>query len=175
MSGVVRGKCFTEVRKGRLRKLIKHLEWVLKKCPETFDLKSWFEGETEEDIRSACKKWPKYAKKGKALNCNTTACLVGNLPLVFPKKFEWVPTIGDLCSMEVENEFALPVNAWQLYEFFGGNENFWATIIHQHSAMWSDLFKKGKSAKLGHVIYRLKELLKEGENWRWKPGKYDSE
>jgi hypothetical protein len=124
-----------ELQRERLDRLIKHMEWIEETEPERFDLDSWMRG----DVTRAMTEWPQRFAEGRELNCNTTACVAGNLPLLFPESWRWEITshYTVVCPSNIEDAEAWwsdiedgTVMAGLLAEFLGGTTGEWYSTIY---------------------------------------------
>ena len=147
-----------EAKKERFEHLIAYLTQLNKTDPGAFSLREWLQADSRTNLLKALEEWPERHKKGQPLNCGTTACLVGHLPVAFPGDFTW----RDLNHTEIVNYVMttevpdLPsrtkVGEAVLCEYFGGTENAWTQIIYPR---WYDT---AQPVKLTAVLERLKEL-----------------
>jgi hypothetical protein len=133
----------------RINKLIAHLEKVQEIDPDSFDLAHWFRGSSPEEVQQAMNEWSTRWEEGKNLNCGTTACLVGHLPLVFPENFRWIQDTSALDGTPLPVGIVEYINhgrmlapalfrpvgdkesaAHNLVRFFGGTADEWCDIIY---------------------------------------------
>lgn len=116
-----------DTQKKRFKKLIKYLDYIQDSEPERFNIKSWvnipYYG-VKDDILN---KWRHAYENRTPLNCNTTACVVGHLPVRF-KEFEWG---GDHSYHVRFVDDKRLVESLQLSEFFGGDDFDWGHIIYE--------------------------------------------
>lgn len=156
----------TRVHQRRLEKLTQHMQWVTDNDPDSFDLCTWFvavDAATFADERSqlerAKREWPKRLAAGKKLDCGTTACLVGHLPLVFPKTFKW----------DVENEtvYRRGYRSFQcddrdLEWYFEVDRYVWKQVIYANSVFWGKSLGS-RQPQAAHVCEFLRQLLELAE------------
>jgi hypothetical protein len=162
----------------RLDKMIAHLEEVERRDPASFALENWVEGDTEENLEEAITTWRKRWKKGETLNCGTSACVVGHLPLVFPQHFEWsdsqdrddedtsVTTVRTKATAKHKSLEFTKHSWWQsegldateeLAGFFGGEDSDWDDIIYVGGYDSDDKDANGK-VKLSAVLNKMRIL-----------------
>jgi hypothetical protein len=150
-------------RKKRLKKLIAHLEEVQKRDPESFDLSFWIRGTDGKALLDAVDTWLDRWKKGETLNCGTAACVVGHLPLAFPRSFRWrrpqrnspITNVSRCDAMAAALD-DLKASA-MLAEFFGGTWQDWDNVIYERK------YGDGPRVRVSQVIARLYSLLRKLE------------
>ncbi len=108
----------------RRLKLIRHLEYIRDTEPERFDLHSWMSGDNIDEART---QWPKRLKQKKPLNCGTSACVVGHLPLIFPNCFKWAGNFVFCAKRNLIDYHSS--EKFYLSQFFGGSD--WDNIIFE--------------------------------------------
>lgn len=144
----------------RLDRLIQHLVWVLRESPESFGLEDWFRGpelDNDENLSPVFEEWrARYADR-RPLECNTTACVVGHLPLVFPQDFRWMETCdsGAAVRLNYEGEDYSVVDGTFLSYYFGGSRYAWDRIIQPRNYPQED------DTPVGPVLSRLRRLRRE--------------
>jgi len=134
--------CYPRYRE-RLEKLIVHLEEVARRDPGSFNLNFWMASDSQYDLRQALRTWSKRWKAGETLNCGTTACLAGHLPLVFPGEFAWERDgnywAGSFSGVHVRcktHSGFLELSTADLERFFGISFTFWDQTIHTDEGFW---------------------------------------
>lgn len=110
----------TKLQRSRFLKLVRHLEHLQKNEPEAFDLKSWVSAQSNKFLQE----WPKRYKRKEKLDCGTAACLVGHLPLIFPKHWEWSGATQVVRPLRPDSHHR------NLAEFFGLDADFWKKTIY---------------------------------------------
>ena len=129
----------TKKQKKDLQTLVDHLEWVRKNDPDSFSLTYWMGSQGDDMVgdRHDKTEWAARKEEGRKLNCGTTACLVGMLPVVFPKRFKW----GEIGGSDWLQDFSEidgvvdtennSVEEKSLVDIFGGNFSFWEKTIRE--------------------------------------------
>ena len=123
-----------EAERERLDTLTTYLERLNEEEPEAFDLGSWMASDSREELEKAMEEWPERYKKGEPLNCGTSACVAGHLPIVFPGDFAWSDighetTIGWVYRVEPDMpQFSL--SGQGLADYFGGERSDWQRTIY---------------------------------------------
>lgn len=131
----------------RLRRLAEHLEEVWRRDPGSFNLETWFSAtdatasrlKETKILQHALDAWPERWAAGESLNCGTSACLVGHLPLIFPDDFEW-----NIDNRMVLAQFAEPednrtgATPEHLRYYFALSRLFWAGAIYPENDYWVD-------------------------------------
>jgi len=121
----------------RLVRLAEHLEEVQRRDPASFGIAVWLTTTSgdEADLRRAVNEWPERWETGEELDCNTVACMVGHLPLVFPDDWFWN---ADLHTVETQFT-AMSGSAWMtdnLQKYFGLMMDFWYDAIYEDTYYW---------------------------------------
>jgi hypothetical protein len=149
-----------EIGQVRLDRLIQHLVWVLRESPESFGLDDWFRGpelDNDENLLPVFEEWrARYADR-RPLECNTTACVVGHLPLVFPQDFWWMETCdsGAAVRIHFEGEDYSVVDGKFLSHYFGGSRYAWDRIIQPR------YYPQEDDTTVGPVLSRLRRLRRD--------------
>jgi len=103
----------------RFKRLLRHLEYINETEPEVFDLKTFVNVNRHSNFRIL---WPVALKAKKPLNCGTTACIIGHMPLIF-EEFRWQ-------GGHVEDHDGNTAREWSCADFFGGHHDAWHNIIY---------------------------------------------
>lgn len=72
--------------------------------PEVFSLTNFIFSEDQKGLKSAMKDWAKRYQKGEPLNCGTSACIIGHLPVAFPGLFGWGENRGHYSDVLARTE-----------------------------------------------------------------------
>jgi hypothetical protein len=57
--------------------------------PQRFNIGTYISAASPHDLETARAEWPERHRCGRKLECGTSACLVGHLPVLFPDSFFW--------------------------------------------------------------------------------------
>jgi len=135
-------------------KLIKHLRYLQSTEPRAFNLRQWVQARSAKAVKEAIESWPDRFKRGEELNCGTSACVVGHLPLVFPRQFKWFHLPRKRFASVVTRDWGMDAEC-ELYLFFGeGHTIQWFDVIYQSQY-------KVKHVKLHHVLERIEAMHAE--------------
>jgi hypothetical protein len=103
----------------RFKRLLKHLEYINETEPEVFDLDTFVNHNAHPQFTTL---WPRALRAKKPLNCGTTACIIGHMPLIF-KEFMWHDGYVKSRTGTTTRESACA-------DFFGGTSDAWQGIIY---------------------------------------------
>lgn len=169
----------------RLKRLIEHLKYIEHHDPEAFNLSQWFVSQDMNSYREAVEQWPLRGKAKQPLQCGTSACVVGHLPVVFPEDFAWIQMPPLIHSHETSGRVVLKtpdtdpvdvaaeevlffgtspndVTCSTLATFFGAASHIWALIIYDNE--YPPDVKENGEVPLCCVLDRLQDVLRELEN-----------
>lgn len=170
---------------GRLKRLIEHLKYIEENDPEAFSLSQWFVSQNPDSFAEAVEKWPLRGAAKQPLQCGTSACVVGHLPVVFPEYFAWIQTPPLSHSRETSGRVVVKtpdtepayvaaeevlffgtspndVTCSTLATFFGAEEPIWSLIIYDSE--YPPEVRENGEVPLRCVLARLKDVLRELEN-----------
>jgi len=153
------GDYHPDLHRPRIVKLIDHLKEVERRDPASFNLKAWIRSVRTDDATSvsqATEEWPRRWADGETLNCNTTACLVGHLPLVFPDDFQWQH--GELSGWYVRTKYGQKAED-RLATYFGLTWCFWFSAIYVSAWFWKLRSNRGTDVSAGEMARLLEEAL----------------
>ena len=145
MSETVTKEVSKATKKRRFNTLLDYLTELNEKEPERFNLSAWMTTYKDKNLIEAVTTWVDRYQKGDPLNCGTTACLVGHMPVIFPRAFSWVApghffgaTSFDTDDLDASvsyhpNGLAKVRSNWfeaqWTEDFFGGGVDIWRQII----------------------------------------------
>lgn len=109
-------------------KLINYLHNMLEFAPTCFNLSTYLTAESPEAFDAATNNWPVQHRRGQQLECGTTACVVGHLPVVFPNDFKWKPTSEVTAQVFTTDD--VYVCEMTMEEFFGCSATDWSCVIY---------------------------------------------
>jgi hypothetical protein len=145
-------------QKERFQHLLAYLTRLNEEEPEVFSLTHWMAG---KHAHKAVASWVERASKGEPLNCGTTACVVGHLPVAFPDDFSW--NSGEVIQVvyrgSVLDQWGFAFNTrsavYGLSEYFGGAPGEWDSIIYMRG--YED-YKDGEEIPLWVVLKKMEAL-----------------
>jgi hypothetical protein len=137
----------------RRTKLLNYLHNLMEDEPQRFNIGTYISAASPHDLETAREEWPERHRRGRKLECGTSACLVGHLPVLFPDSFFW--SSGEnvrnaLVRLKENNEFVCEM---VLEDFFGSSAENWKMIIYPEHYQ--------KPPTLQDVLDRMYELHEE--------------